>query len=248
MSWSSTIAQKLLKYSVQKSVAYPFYLFENKWKGILYDSERRPLALALLCGLVYYYTRTDMIEELLLQWGPCEHTVVREENGLVYLHIKLDTEDIVVFKGSSTIQDFITDVDMMITDDIFNISGKMHKGFHNMLFMSNQHMKIIENMKSKKLTLSGHSLGAALATLMSAFIKSNMIMNLTLVTFGCPRVGDRKFSANIHGCFYKNGSDVVTCLPLPPWYWHSCAQIQIGRRSINFSVADHHISNYISNL
>lgn len=248
MSWSGCLAKKILEYSKPSVVNFPFYLFSDEYKNILYDTNRRHLALALLSSLSYHYHRSDIIESLLLVWGPCEYNIIKENNGLVYLHIKLDDEDIVAFKGSSHLIDYIVDADIFIVDDNFNIPGKIHKGFMNYLFTNNQHMKIIENMKSKKLTVTGHSLGASTAVLMAAFIKANIHMDMTLCVFGCPRVGTRQFSKAVYGVFYKNGSDVITSLPLPPWYWHSGRQVQIGTRSINFSIEDHHISNYISNL
>jgi hypothetical protein len=68
------------------------------------------------------------------------------------------------------------------------------------------------------LTLAGHSLGAALATLaMSAWRAAR------LVTFGCPRVGDPAFAATIDAsaCRRYVGCCDIVCRVPPAGRWYT---------------------------
>jgi len=68
-----------------------------------------------------------------------------------------------------------------------------------------------------KLLFTGHSLGAALATLLAAVRKPS-----TLYTIGSPRVGDQEFVAAlsaVNNSRYVDCCDVVTTLP-PPQFGH----------------------------
>eukprot|EP00003_Mantamonas_plastica_P005173 TRINITY_DN1413_c0_g1_i1.p1 TRINITY_DN1413_c0_g1~~TRINITY_DN1413_c0_g1_i1.p1 ORF type:complete len:472 (+),score=173.35 TRINITY_DN1413_c0_g1_i1:839-2254(+) len=87
--------------------------------------------------------------------------------------------------------------------------GKCHSGFrdsYNLIASLNndQLMKAVKAYKAKgrRLTLTGHSLGGALATMAALDIKarSGYGRNFDIITFGSPRVGDstfiRKWDAN----------------------------------------------------
>lgn len=68
-----------------------------------------------------------------------------------------------------------------------------------------------EGQPRSRLILTGHSLGAALATLAASVLKPEM-----LITLGSPRVGDAEFVASlahINVVRVVNGCDVVTQLP-----------------------------------
>ena len=80
--------------------------------------------------------------------------------------------------------------------------------------------------------ITGHSLGAAVATLMaSLLLGEGMKLRLTLVTFGSPRVGDGSFASALQAAeqlrHYRvqNELDVVSrvpyWLPFPAAYEHS---------------------------
>lgn len=71
----------------------------------------------------------------------------------------------------------------------------------------------------QEICVTGHSLGAALATLAFQQLRDE---HTSLYTFGCPRVGDHEFCADVselaktRGCFrHVDNEDVVTHIPTP---------------------------------
>jgi pimeloyl-ACP methyl ester carboxylesterase len=78
------------------------------------------------------------------------------------------------------------------------------------------------------LVLTGHSLGAAMATLLAA-----LRPDAALVTFGSPRVGTKRFVAAFAGRSvqrYVDCTDGVTHLPWPIGYRHVAAMTYIDHR------------------
>lgn len=95
--------------------------------------------------------------------------------------------------------------------------GWVHSGFRGEL--DKLWDKVVEHHgkghKNKKFYITGHSLGAAMATLAtSRFEEFTTVEQLT--TFGSPRVGTRKFVNNISTPHYRfvNNNDIVTKVPL----------------------------------
>ena len=76
-------------------------------------------------------------------------------------------------------------------------------------------METVNTNKEKQIYITGHSLGAAMATLATSRIEEFRKVE-QLTTFGSPRVGTRKFVKNIstpHMRFVNN-NDIVTKVPL----------------------------------
>lgn len=93
--------------------------------------------------------------------------------------------------------------------------GKVHKGFADTLLDSGILKEVISNLGApliaKRVLLTGHSLGAALATLTASWIP-----NAGLYTFGSPRVGDDEFAGcmrNVKHYRYVDCCDLVTRVP-----------------------------------
>ncbi len=93
------------------------------------------------------------------------------------------------------------------------LSGRVHKGFYFELkkIIDRIYISIEQMRHNKKLYLTGHSLGGAIAT-----IASGKIENVDLLcTFGAPRVGTRKYIKNIKckHLRFVNNNDVVPSVP-----------------------------------
>jgi hypothetical protein len=69
---------------------------------------------------------------------------------------------------------------------------------------------------SGRLLLTGHSLGAGLATLAASVVPADRRAQILLCTFGSPRVGDEAFGASLGGLThfrYAGARDLVTWIP-----------------------------------
>lgn len=177
---------------------------------------------------------------------------------LVFGLFKKNNDLIIVFKGSTTYEDYITNLKFIQVDDEFDIPGKMHKGYYEILFKSNNYKKILHEMNKfsfNNIYVTGHSLGGALSIVFYSFLivfnKHNRlnINNLKLINFGAPIVGDREFASHIKGKRYVNNNDLVPKIAIPLFYKQIEYEILLGKRCIfKWSRADHSIVNYLNNL
>jgi hypothetical protein len=136
--------------------------------------------------------------------------IIQQANTIAYL---LENKDfiIVIFRGTDDLRDVLNDITFIPVDTII---GKVHKGFHD-AFLSVYHQlsqKLIYT--NKKLFLTGHSLGGALAIICAAYFRNK---NPMLITFGSPKVGTRKFwhyVKNINHIRWANTYDIICKIPL----------------------------------
>lgn len=115
--------------------------------------------------------------------------------------------------------DIMTDVDIRLVSS--GRSGKVHKGFRNALEeVWGELMPHLEKLAAdgRLIWLTGHSLGAALATLAADRLSGVQ----GVYTFGSPRVGDRKFADGYGASIYRfvHRYDIVCRLPPSPPYAH----------------------------
>jgi hypothetical protein len=107
--------------------------------------------------------------------------------------------------------------------------GMVHDGFARAFRgIRGQIEQWLTNQACPTLILTGHSLGAALATLAASVWNPAQ-----LVTFGSPRVGNADFASTVTGCSvsrFVNCCDVVTHLaPESEWYTHAGERRYIDR-------------------
>jgi hypothetical protein len=92
---------------------------------------------------------------------------------------------------------------------------------------------IISPIKNKDIWFTGHSLGAAMATLMARRCVLDISMRVpTLFTYGSPRVGNRAYINEFNGQIthhrWVNDGDIVTKVPFVPFYYHCGTMHHIG--------------------
>ena len=132
-------------------------------------------------------------------------------------------EYILVFRGTEPTQwaDIKSDLKFrkVTSLDIDGKSeGRVHRGFKAALDMVwddiNQHMVECKAI-DKDITITGHSLGAALATLVAGRLNNP---NVVLYTYGSPRVATDKWNKCQKFTHYRfrNNNDIVTRVP-PRW-------------------------------
>jgi hypothetical protein len=115
--------------------------------------------------------------------------------------------------------DFMTNADFWLTD--WPRGGKVHRGFKNALdeIWEELFAYLTElERDGRKIWMTGHSLGAALATL--AADRYGEVQGV--YTFGSPRVGNLRFKASYSNRAYRlvNGNDIVAQIPPPGFYMH----------------------------
>jgi len=167
-----------------------------------------------------------------------------------------------VFRGSSSIQDYITDtkIFMSFMQEIGS-NAMVHSGFYSQFNAIKYEVLSSAITFVRKRSLShiffiGHSLGGALATLCAVATKAllNDKVIVTCDTFGSPRVGNanfvRFFNSNIDNSNrVVNGNDIVTMSPRFR-YEHVKGEKRIGYRQSDFiskyfgDISDHYTASY----
>ncbi len=138
------------------------------------------------------------------------------------------------------VSDILTDANFKLVDS--GTAGSIHLGFKEALAeVSSELSAILNELKTENAArtvwFTGHSLGAALATLAAQSYDAVK----GLYTFGSPRVGDKIFAADfdVNAFRFVNGRDIVTRVPprfLPGPYKHVGQVKHIDRNHI---VRDH---------
>jgi hypothetical protein len=183
-----------------------------------------PIQLAVEAARLAYYraeeahTERTRLTEALARVGFADLTLfVDSKSGAAAFaaHRKDDGAALLSFRGTQPddYKDLITDMraDLVPWPES---AGRVHRGFADALRgLRSQILDWIESTKpnTAKLILTGHSLGAAMATLASTLWQSGW-----LVTLGSPRVGDAEFIATVKApqiVRFVDCCDVVTRVP-----------------------------------
>ena len=145
---------------------------------------------------------------------------------------------VVSLRGSDSVVNYIDDVLFLYTSCDFIPGGKVHTGFwNNWLASQSTIVSAVENATAAyptySLVVTGHSLGAAVATIAAAYLRENGYP-CDLYTYGSPRVGNGVFAdfvSNQTGVTARitHWKDVVPRLPplligyrhTSPEYWLS---------------------------
>jgi len=127
-----------------------------------------------------------------------------------------DETAIFAFRGTSSVDDALVDANVKLTNG--PLGGLVHQGFARGLnavgLQIQRAMKKLDN-GSRRIWFTGHSLGAALATLAVAERLDTKKPVAGLYTYGSPRVGDAKFRRGFNSRlsnYYRMvfGRDIVT--------------------------------------
>ena len=187
---------------------------------------------AILSKLVYGYTSKhphiafSEEEELLASIGYGIDAFI-EADGTELLVASSRDNIIFAYRGTKIVRgvdgqldlnDLIMDLkaQFMLTTSLGNI------GYGFRLHAEKVFASVVQLVRKtkKQIIFTGHSLGAAAAVDAGVQIRHYLDRACRLITFGCPRVGDRRFAWNVNRLFpfpynqrWVNGNDIVTKLP-----------------------------------
>jgi triacylglycerol lipase len=148
--------------------------------------------------------------------------------------VEFDTWILVAFRGTQvdrfweSVLDWSFDFRMALVQDLHG--DLVHAGFKAALDEVwtdvGGHIRTLQPAGNlRPLWITGHSLGAALATVAAnrCADHSDQLGLRATYTFGSPRAGDDGFVARIPGDVFRwqNNSDIVTSVPLPVLYTHA---------------------------
>lgn len=187
------------------------------------------------CAKLAYEDRDRVCEALTGQWGFRNFRFFNRDGTQAYVAAN-DDIILVAFRGTepNQLRDWMTDLQMKLVD---GAAGKVHNGVQKgLMTVWNDHdgnpgvSKTIDQFQDRgqSVWVTGHSLGAALATLAVAemTLRDDRPVN-GLVTIGQPRTGDREFATAFNAvlqdrCFrFINNNDLVTrLLPRATGYSH----------------------------
>ena len=133
-------------------------------------------------------------------------------------------EILIVFRGTEPDQMKDILADLKAWRKPAREKGLVHFGFAQALdkvYDNIVHWIDEQKLDDATITCTGHSLGAALATIMASRLDAN-----ELYTFGSPRVGNRDFvkemkKDGVKHYRFVNNNDVVTSIPFPIRFRHS---------------------------
>jgi len=146
---------------------------------------------------------------------------------------------IVVFRGTDADDptDIGDDADLLLTP--WTSGGQVHRGFFGALNQIEPALGAAVKAMGCPVLFTGHSLGAALATLAASRYRLAVDSDSALYTIGSPRVGDAGFAATLAGMAgrrYVDCTDVVTEVPPeavgyahvgPPYYINRNGEISL---------------------
>lgn len=143
----------------------------------------------------------------------------------------------VVFRGSTSIEDWLQDLSELLCDAPSYCSGcQVHCGFQE----TEQKafplvLDAVEKLKAMlpdyKLVITGHSLGAAVATLVTLdLLALKKFGNIALVNYGSPRIGNDKFvefasNAIVDKSRHTHYKDIVPHVPVHYRFTHISGEV-----------------------
>lgn len=174
----------------------------------------------------------------------CENCETKDynikENGVQFVICKSCNTIRIVFRGTDSFKDTLTDLHLWRKTIPYNNNNskiRVHSGFinayKNRAVRDKIHSYINEDIT--KIEVTGHSYGAALACLCSIDLQYNFPRkDIEVALFGCPRVGNRAFRKSYNKRLFKvvrveNGNDSITKVPFAfMGYRHIGSRINIG--------------------
>lgn len=154
---------------------------------------------AVICGIcAALYSPIALLED----W---DHIDMGDDDGVCWALKRLSGYDVVVFRGSITLQDWVRDLRAVA---IPTRIGHVHAGF----YAGMEHVWTeMRPLLTQPVIVTGHSLGAARAGVLTALMVADGSPPVARVVFGEPKPGLLDlagFIDDVPGRSYRNGDDL----------------------------------------
>lgn len=173
------------------------------------------------------YQAPDIATKLFKKHGFTNTTFYSHKGSNVY--VTQNQDDIVVVCRGTEVKEW-NDIKADLSINLYpsrSGKGKVHRGFRTYTdYVWEPVREELAKSRSKILWFTGHSLGAAMATLMArrCVLQGDLPTPQALFTYGSPRVGNRtyinEFNQHLTHHRWVNDGDIVTKVPFVPWYYH----------------------------
>jgi hypothetical protein len=187
------------------------------------DSFSWQTALSLALASKLAYERDSTIENVVTSgWGFTRHVPLDRGDTQGFIAIAADVV-LVAFRGTESIGDWIDDLSVL---PVARPYGSVHSGFLTAFSRVDADIRVAlpaATVAGRKVWMTGHSLGGALATVAAAELKDALPVT-GIYTYGQPRLGDSSvrsfFQQHYSGRFMRfvNNDDLIP--RVPPGYQH----------------------------
>ena len=167
-----------------------------------------------------YKNPSDFPPEEITNFGYESFEFINVDGAQAYVCIS-DVQITFVFRGTEPKEPSDVVADLKAWKQQSRVAGKVHDGFYGELEKIWSEIESIALLHSDKIcTITGHSLGAAMATICAARFQGKF-KSIKLFTYGSPRVGNKKFinSLSFDHDRWVNNNDAVTKVP-PVWLFY----------------------------
>lgn len=172
------------------------------------------------------------------------------------IYINDETKKIIVsFRGTTSFEDKLADLDVAETKFFGKI--KVHSGFYDQLFKSevyhtfyNKFIELINSKDLYEIFITGHSLGAALASLFTFRLATSLDRKINIISFASPKVGNyywkQAFDKNqkINNLRVMVSSDPIPLTPIGNYY-HVANVLCLNSGKYLWYIEDHSTKMYM---
>jgi triacylglycerol lipase len=163
------------------------------------------------------YADNEEIETELMKEAMTLYGFFDEDNTQAFIAVD-DDKMIISVRGTDGLADAMTDINVDLVD---GVGGRVHEGFNTSAARLWKFvMSAVKARGNRSLWITGHSLGAGIATILTARLVQQKDEPVNgLYTYGQPRTGDKKFARNFNASFgtqtfrHVNNNDIVTRTP-----------------------------------
>lgn len=179
--------------------------------------KERSLLFAKLASIAY--SNPDKAEKQAKKLGFTEIEFYELDGAQAYRFMN-DDDIVIACRGTQPNEFNDIKADLKAAPVMADTVGRVHRGFKQEVDELWPMVKedLLRVGKTRKGWFTGHSLGAAMATIMASRCEDDPeAPNIEeLYTYGSPRVGWRKFITNLHCTHHRwvNNNDIVTRVPL----------------------------------